>query len=112
VVDPSYLQDITDGDPTLTATLVDLFLGQAGGQVHELARGVAAGDAASVASVAHTLKGSASAVGAQRIAAAASRLGDAGHSGDLSGATRLQSELELALRATRSILAPRSPEVA
>jgi PAS domain S-box-containing protein len=111
LVDSSFLREITQGDEALTARLVGLFFEHADAHVAELAQAVATGDATTVSVIGHTLKGSASTVGALRVAAVSARLCDAGRAGDLGGAPALHVELAAALEATRDILYPTSTEV-
>ncbi len=90
-----------DGDQDLLRELMDLFLGQAPKHLAELRAALAAADAARVAQVAHTLKGSAANLRISATADAAARLEALGRAGDLSKASTAYRELEESLEDLR-----------
>jgi PAS domain S-box-containing protein len=103
--DPAILDDATidvlralgDGDAEMLDSLVDLYLGQADMQLAAIARAVEAGDPAALGSVAHTLKGASSSIGAVmvgRIAAELELMGRSGSAGQVELATGLAEALD------------------
>jgi len=69
-----YLNEITGGDEEFIAELLGDFASQTPDLIEQIATAVAQGDAATVGAAAHTLKGSARAVGADEFAAIAFEL--------------------------------------
>jgi two-component system sensor histidine kinase/response regulator len=81
-----YLNEITGGDAEFIAELLSDFVSQTPTLMEQIAAAVAQGDAATVGAAAHTLKGSARAIGADEFAAIAFELEQAGKQGDLANA--------------------------
>jgi FOG: HPt domain len=81
-----YLNEITGGDAEFIAELLGDFVSQTPALIEQITTALAQGDAATVGKVAHTLKGSARAIGADEFAAIAFELEQAGKQGDLSNA--------------------------
>jgi len=81
-----YLNEITGGDAEFIAELLGDFVSQTPELMEQIATAIARGDAATVGTAAHTLKGSARAIGADEFAAIAFELEQAGKQGDLSNA--------------------------
>jgi two-component system sensor histidine kinase/response regulator len=106
LLDPHQLADITEGDAESHNVLVTIFVDQARASVAEVVGAIAAGDAATVQRAAHSLKGSSSVLGAERLSAISSRLCEAGAGERLDDARRLQPELEQVLQLTIAALNP------
>jgi HPt (histidine-containing phosphotransfer) domain-containing protein len=88
-IDPRALEnlrDVLDGDPDLLNELIDLFLSDAPALMQSLYDAVARRDAESLTQTAHSLKGSASNLGARGMAAVCANLERRGRAGSLSGA--------------------------
>ncbi len=105
------LRRVTDGDPGLLRELVDLYLDTTARLMAELSAALSASNATSVASVAHSLKGSAAQVGASSVVQHAAAMEQAARRGDLEEAKGKLSALELAQakisgELTRACLAP------
>jgi two-component system sensor histidine kinase/response regulator len=81
-----YLNEITGGDAEFIAELLSDFVSQTPALIEQIAEAIAQGDAATLGKAAHTLKGSARAIGADEFAAIAFELEQAGKQGDLSNA--------------------------
>jgi len=86
------------------AAIVEAFLAQAVEQLAALRVAAARGEAGALAAVAHSLKGSSSALGAQRMAGLCSQLEHAGRSGNLDGVVLITEELADELEAVRGEL--------
>jgi HPt (histidine-containing phosphotransfer) domain-containing protein len=80
------LRDVLDGDPELLTELIDLFLGDAPMLMASLSAAVERQDIESLTQTAHSLKGSASNLGARGMAALCANLERRGRSGSLVGA--------------------------
>jgi len=102
VIDLDHLRRMALADPALEREVLQMFAVQAGGLIQELAT-----LPANAAVLAHTLKGSARAIGAARVAEAAAALEAAMRtSADIRGVVaRLTEEVERAQEAISSILA-------
>ena len=83
-----------DGNRELIDAVVQVFLDEYPRLLEQLRDGVARGDAAAVTLAAHTLKGAASNLAADRVVGAAARLESAARGGDLSQAAAIQQSLE------------------
>lgn len=81
-----YLNEITGGDTDFIAELLSDFVSQTPNLIEQIAAALARGDTATVGAAAHTLKGSARAIGADEFAAIAFELEQAGKQGNLSSA--------------------------
>jgi CheY-like chemotaxis protein/HPt (histidine-containing phosphotransfer) domain-containing protein len=82
------------GGPELLSKLAETFSAETSTALSALREAVAASDAQSVKSIAHTLKGSSGSMGAQKMSAICAELEDAGASGDLPKVTGLLARLE------------------
>ena len=80
------LLEAVGDDPTFIDELVDTFLSEAPGFLASIDDAVAAGDPARVVVPAHTLKGNASTIGANGLAAIARSLEERGRRGESDGA--------------------------
>jgi HPt (histidine-containing phosphotransfer) domain-containing protein len=88
-IDPRALEnlrDVLDGDPDLLNELIDLFLNDAPALMQTLHEAVERRDAESLTQTAHSLKGSASNLGARGMAAVCANLERRGRAGFLNGA--------------------------
>ncbi|MCS7300811.1 MAG: Hpt domain-containing protein [Fimbriimonadales bacterium] len=81
-----YLNEISGGDAEFIAEILGDFLRETPSLIAQIESAVAQGDASALGKAAHTLKGSARAVGAEAFAAIAFELEQAGKGGDLSDA--------------------------
>lgn len=88
------------GDPGLFGTLVTMFLEGAGAQLGTIRASLSAADAPALAHAAHTLRGNAATLGAERVRELSERLEALASAGDLAAAAepveRLEEELERA----------------
>lgn len=91
--------------PTSLASLVAIFLEQSARRLDQLRAALAAGDAATLALVAHGMKGSSGTFGAMTAGALAEALEEAGQCGALDEAARLLPHLETELGLVRTALA-------
>lgn len=89
-----YLNEIAGGDEEFIAEILNDFLGQTPCLIAEIETAVAKGDAGTIGAVAHTLKGSARAIGADEFAGIAHELEMAGKGGDLSRAPETLQRLQ------------------
>ncbi|BCW97153.1 MAG: Hpt domain-containing protein [Fimbriimonadales bacterium] len=89
-----YLNEITGGDSEFIAEILDDFVSQTPELMEQIAIALAQGDAAAVGRAAHTLKGSARAVGADAFAAIAFELEQAGKQGNLTDAPEAMHRLQ------------------
>jgi HPt (histidine-containing phosphotransfer) domain-containing protein len=99
-----YLNEITGGDTAFIAELLGDFVSQTPVLINQIATALAQGDAATVGAAAHTLKGSARAVGADEFAAIALELEQAGKQGDLADAPDALQRLQTYWRALQVYL--------
>lgn len=81
-----YLNEIAGGDEEFIAEILSDFLAQTPTLIAEIETAVAKGDASTLGTAAHTLKGSARAIGADEFASIAHELEMAGKGNDLSHA--------------------------
>jgi HPt (histidine-containing phosphotransfer) domain-containing protein len=113
VLNPAALEGLRElqepGTADLVRETIAVFLADADDRLRELNRSIAAADSARFRRGAHSLKGAALLIGAQRLAQACLALESTGLSGQLDGAEdmlrRLQEELDLLRPALRSFLA-------
>jgi HPt (histidine-containing phosphotransfer) domain-containing protein len=84
----------------MLAGLVPLYFDQAAGQLSQLGRAIARGEALVVRDTAHSLKGSSSTLGATRVARISSELEAVAKTGDLSTAGELLGSLRSRLDET------------
>jgi HPt (histidine-containing phosphotransfer) domain-containing protein len=89
-----YLNEITGGDAEFIAELLGDFVSQTPALIEQITTALAQGDAATVGKVAHTLKGSARAIGADEFAAIAFELEQAGKQGNLTDAPNALHRLQ------------------
>jgi HPt (histidine-containing phosphotransfer) domain-containing protein len=101
ILDLSELDEICEGDEPLRGRLVTMFGDQARTAITELTAAIAAGDATTVESTAHALKGSAAILGAKRLAAIANELYDYAADNQLAEAPRQLTLLEHVYDLTR-----------
>jgi len=94
LVDASILADVFGGDAAARDDLVAQFIRRSRATIAELALAVEAGEMATVARLAHGLKGSATAVGAERLSRTAGQLCEVLAAGQPTDAPSLQTELE------------------
>ncbi len=85
-IDTDFLAEMTGGDETFTQELLQEFVESVPSLIQQVEESVQSADADSLARSAHTLKGSARAVGAQVLAEIAFRLERAGKEQNLAGA--------------------------
>jgi len=93
ILEPAILAEICDGDQQVRERLVSMFLDQAPDAIAALASAIAAGEGEAARRTAHTLKGSAAVLGAQRLGAIADELCAAVVAGRPDDARRHQLEL-------------------
>lgn len=91
-------------DAGFLGELIDLFLEDAALRMELLRDGTRDGDVGVLRAEGHSLKGSASAIAADRVAELAHGLERCGHDGDLTGATELMQALERELELLRPVL--------
>jgi two-component system, sensor histidine kinase and response regulator len=93
VIDPAIISGLRElrepGQPDPLKELVDLFLKDAKPRIEKMQAAIHEKDAAALVSAAHTLKGSASNLGARGLAGLCANLEKAGKSGDLSEAANI-----------------------
>ena len=92
------------GQPDVVAQLVGVFAASTPPLLAELRAGVARQDASALRAAAHTLKGSAAAVGAREMQRLCERLEQLGQGGSVVGAAELAERLEDAYRRARAAL--------
>ena len=102
VFDPSVLLGNLGGEPAYAREVLDLWLGDAPKRIEALAQAAAAGDAAEVQAAAHTLKGGAANVGAERFRQLAERIDFAAREADLGPAHELLDQLRPELEAVEA----------
>jgi CheY-like chemotaxis protein len=106
VMDPAALQALTRavGDEAIVEEISDLFLAEAGPRLAAMRTAAASGDAEGLRSHAHTLKGSASNVGAALVASVAGELEERCRGEDLEGVAAVLTRLGDAVESTRAAL--------
>ena len=92
------------GQPDPLSELLDLFFRDAEPRLKQMEAAVASGDMPKLAAAAHTLKGSASNLGARRLSALCASLEKQGKAGDATGARETFSEIGAAFAAVRELL--------
>jgi two-component system, sensor histidine kinase and response regulator len=97
VFDEEELLRTVQGDHELVKELGNLFLGDVPSQVAAIREGIERDDAQAVRFAAHTVKGSASAITARRIAQQALELEEMGAAGNLAGASDRLRAMEAAI---------------
>jgi FOG: HPt domain len=97
----------TGGDAESLRNLLGDFVSQTPELMEQIATAVAQGDAATLGKAAHTLKGSARAIGADEFAAIAFELEQAGKQGDLSNAPDALQRLQTYWRSLEAYLQER-----
>jgi two-component system, sensor histidine kinase and response regulator len=100
LVDPSRLTDVFGDDHAAKTNLMAQFLAQARRTIDDIGGAARSGDDEEIAQLAHGLKGSAAAVGAERVSRLAARLSDEPRLRSADDVERQRSELEAALDAT------------
>jgi len=104
VLQTEQLFGYIDGDHDLLRRVVALFAEQAGPLLGELRAAIAAGDAAAVERVGHTVKGCVSTLGGERARLAALRMEKLGRARDLTAADQACGKLEEELHQLRDAL--------
>lgn len=84
--------------PSTLAAVLDAFEDEAGERAAEICTAASEGDAASLATAAHALKGAAASLGASHTARLAGRLEELARAGGVDGASELADELARSLR--------------
>ncbi len=102
--------DRVSGEEQLLDEVVQLFLSDAPSRIAEVRSSLEQGDPKRLQIAAHSLKGSAGYVGAERTAAQARKLEDLGRSGDLSQALEEFRLLEREIEKLRQTVAAFTPE--
>jgi CheY-like chemotaxis protein/HPt (histidine-containing phosphotransfer) domain-containing protein len=110
VFDRRMALDRVSGDEQLLDEVVQLFLSDAPSRIAEVRSSLEQGDPKRLQIAAHSLKGSAGYVGAERTAAQARKLEDLGRSGDLSQALEEFRLLEREIEKLRQTVAAFTPE--
>ena len=99
------IRAMAEGEPgDMLGELIELFITEAERQLATIGEAIERGDTGTLAAVAHTLKGSAGALGAVRIADLAARLVTAGRAADLAAARNSLPALRRAFSETRAAL--------
>jgi CheY-like chemotaxis protein len=101
-VDPAVLEGLRAAG--LLSEVIALYLRQTPGQLEVLRRAAERGEAATLAEVAHSLKGSSLLLGAKALAARAAELQGMGDAGALHGAPDAVDALEQELGCVRAVL--------
>lgn len=89
-----HLNEITGGDTEFQAELFQEFVDQMPDMIRQLQFALESGDSATLARVAHTIKGSARSIGAEPLAESAHSLEQVGKAGDLSHASNALQNLK------------------
>ena len=92
------------GQPDPLSELLDLFFRDAEPRLKQMEEAVTSGDMPKLAAAAHTLKGSASNLGARRLSALCASLEKQGKAGDATGARETFSEVGAAFATVRDLL--------
>jgi len=103
--DEAALLSRVEGDRNLLRDLVDAFLGEAPQLLREIKRAVKCGDCDKLFTAAHTLKGAASILEAQKASQTAEKLESSGEQQDLSEAGNLLITLTAEVRSLQTQLA-------
>jgi CheY-like chemotaxis protein len=103
--DPTDVLARVEGDRTLLAELISIFLAESPTRLAEIRRCLKSGDAKALEHAAHTLRGSVGSLGARAAARAALALEIKGRDGDLAGAEVELAELEREMGRLESDLA-------
>lgn len=98
-LNPDFLLEISGGDQELIEEIVAVFRDDVPPRLDEIDAAMGAGDIAEVARVAHSLKGAAGSLGAERLEALALLLEDAAKGGNASVCGAVQPQLRDALGA-------------
>jgi CheY-like chemotaxis protein/HPt (histidine-containing phosphotransfer) domain-containing protein len=93
-IDIAVLREFANGDEDLVRHLTDLFLRTSQDLLTAMRDAIACGDARALEHAAHSIKGSASLIGARNAGERAERLELMGHANDLAGADPLYADLE------------------
>jgi HPt (histidine-containing phosphotransfer) domain-containing protein len=105
VLDPAPLHALfTPDDPDVLSGFVEQFLADGPDRLRRLLAAFEGGNAAGLRAAAHAFKGSASYMGARRLAAACGKLEQAATAGELAGAGALLQAVEDEFRAARAAL--------
>lgn len=82
-----------DNQPELLKQILETYIDSSRGQLHRLEQALNGGDTQTIATLAHTLRGSSGQLGIQRVAALCQQLEMLGKAGQMSGIPRLVTEL-------------------
>jgi CheY-like chemotaxis protein len=101
-----------DDGPDILAELIEMYLSDTPPRLGSLKEAIASGDANAVRELAHSVKGSSSNLGAQRMAQLCAQLEAYGKSGDLSDAgpvaQKLDAEFQKTMSALNALVAPQA----
>ena len=99
VLDPAVIETLRQltppGEPDVLQEILRMFLAEVPPRIDRLRNAWAAGNIEEVHRAAHSLKGSAGNIGAQRLLAVCRQLDEKGRSGDLAGSAPLVDALDL-----------------
>lgn len=104
ILDRAAVLDRLGGDEEMLQTFLDLLLQQAAADLPKLTEAVQQGDAKRVEHLAHSLKGAAASLSAERIRQAAYQLETMGRSGDLTSAVDALAQLRTEVDQLRQFL--------
>ncbi len=102
LLDTSALEETVG--PEALKTVLEMFVAQADDQVGSIGRAVSAADADTVHRLTHSLVGSASTLGAQRLSKVTRELSESSRGGDLSDAARMHAEIARIFADTRAVI--------
>lgn len=95
VINPDRLQEVAMGDDEFMVELIDLYLGDAPGQLEALGQAVARQDATAVSAAAHKLKGSCGNIGAEGLVSLCQQIEASGKASRLDGLAELLRQVRL-----------------
>ena len=102
--------DRFDGEEQLLEEVIELFVSDVPNRMADIRISLELGDPKRLQSAAHSLKGAAGYVGAERVAALALKLEELGRRGDLSSALEVHGQLEREIEQLRRAVADVMPE--
>ncbi|MDP9377770.1 MAG: response regulator, partial [Actinomycetota bacterium] len=102
LLDTSALEETVG--PEALKTVLEMFVAQADDQVGSIGSAVLAADADTVHRLTHSLVGSASTLGAQRLSKVTRELSESSRGGDLSDAARMHAEIARIFADTRAVI--------
>ena len=104
ILDRAAVLERLGGDEDMLQTFLDLLLQQADTDLPKLTEAVQQGDAGRVEHLAHSLKGAAASLSAERVRQAAYQLESIGRSGDLTSAEDALAQLRIEVDQLRPFL--------